>query len=83
MSDESKRADPICGNCGNPRSKHYFEFDQVYCNATTNGDIYTTEAPRELILEQLAELHQTAYDELANKWRRDNGHIDIEAKDDE
>lgn len=53
--------DPICGNCGNPLSKHFPEQCghkwTIYCNKVTNGDVFTEEPSYEQQLEaDIAEL---------------------------
>lgn len=71
-------SDPICGNCGNPLSKHYPERygDELrtYCNTTTNGDVFTDEPQDSAILEMLIDRLPDTYDGLVSAWKQENGH---------
>lgn len=71
-------SDPVCGNCGNPLSKHFVERygDEVrtYCNQTTNGDIFTDEPSNAAIFDMLFERMPDVYDVLLEAWKRENGH---------
>lgn len=71
-------SDPICGNCGNPLSKHYPERygDELrtYCNTTTSGDVFTDEPQDSAILEMLADRMPEIHDALVADWKREHGH---------
>lgn len=66
--------DPICGNCGNPLSKHYHEHEE-FCNLTTTGDIFTDEPRESLIIDKLVENHLEEYEQIILEWKKENGHI--------
>lgn len=71
-------SDPVCGNCGNPLSAHYRERcgaeTRVYCNTTTNGDVFTDEPQDSAILQMLVDRMPDIYDALVRDWKRENGH---------
>ena len=72
MSGESKmNSDPVCGNCGKPKSKHYFKHE-IFCYTHTTGDIYRTEPREDFILDKMAERYPELYQELVDEWKRDN-----------
>lgn len=48
----------ICGNCGNPYVKHYFEGDYIYCNTYTNGDVFRVQEIEELVCEDIQRRQQ-------------------------
>lgn len=72
-------ADAICGNCGKPYSKHYFEKygdeDRVYCNTLTNGDIFTDTPSDDTIYDMILEDHPSMYDQYLEKWQKANKHL--------
>lgn len=69
----SVKADPICGNCGQPYSKHYFE-REIYCYQNTNGDIYRAEPQESWVLSELADRYPELYEQIVQEWKVDNGH---------
>ena len=66
-------SDPICGNCGNPLSKHFDE-DEMFCNETTNGDVFTSTPVDSILLDYIREKSVVFYNQLVKDWKRDNGH---------
>lgn len=66
-------SDPICGNCGNPLSKHLHEREE-YCNDTTTGDIFTDDPRAELLANWLEVQNPTFYALLVADWKRAHGH---------
>jgi|SRR6056297_2626896 len=67
-------SDPVCGNCGEPRSHHYFERKETFCYPDTTGDTYTDEPPEQWVMEELAVRHPHLYDEIRMEWKKENGH---------
>lgn len=65
--------DPTCGSCFKPLSKHYHE-REIFCTATTTGDIYTTEPRDDYILDLMSERHPELYQAIVNEWKKENGH---------
>ena len=65
--------DPICGNCGNPLSKHYHE-DEEYCNKLTNGDIFTDDPNEIILIEFIKKKHPRLYKLLLKDWTKYAGH---------
>lgn len=70
--------EPICGNCGNPLSKHYREKvreeERLYCNTFTNGDVFTSEPSDSWLFSELQERHPEICDALVAEWKIKNGH---------
>ena len=70
--------DPICGNCGNPQTKHYREHYgnevRTYCNTFTNGDVFTDYPQDSAILEMLIDRMPEVHDALVADWKREHGH---------
>jgi len=73
-------SDPICGDCGNPKSKHLTKRGRsaLFCNADTTGNLFTDEPTQEAILELLEELFPGTEERLDLLWKRNNGHITTE-----
>ena len=65
--------DPICGNCGQPYSKHYFERED-YCYHDTTGDVFMDEPHDQWVMERMAERHPELFDAIVAEWKRENGH---------
>ncbi len=66
--------DPICGNCGNKKSEHYFEFGEVFCFTHTTGDIFTDTPRDEMIFNMILDDNPDMYDEYLARWKKANGH---------
>lgn len=70
--------DPVCGNCGNPRSRHFVESYgsevRTYCFLDTNGDVFTSDPSDADIMEMLEERMPEVYESLVATWKRENGH---------
>ncbi len=66
-------SDPICGNCGNPLSKHFHEREE-YCNDTTTGDVFTDEPSSALLADWLMGRHPGLHARLVNQWKCEHGH---------
>lgn len=69
--------DPICAACGNKKSRHLFEANEVFCNDYTNGDVFTSEPSDHQISELLQEHHPNVYQKLIYLWKLENGHIEL------
>lgn len=65
--------DPVCGNCGLPRSQHRHE-DQDYCNGITNGDVFTSRPRDSILLGHLERKYPKFYGLLISEWMNENGH---------
>lgn len=80
MANES---DPICGNCGNKKSSHYFEKygdqDRKYCYVHTNGDVWTSEPSDADVAEIIAEKFPQVWDEAVRQWKAERGHPVLQA----
>ena len=72
--EKAIQADPICGNCQKPLSKHFHETVE-YCYSHTNGDIYTEEPDEQMIANRVVDENPEIYDACVAKWKRENGHI--------
>lgn len=65
--------DKICGNCGNPYSKHYFE-EEIFCNDFTNGDVFTDEPQDYILISFIEENYNWVYKLMVYFWKKNNGH---------
>ena len=68
------KKDPICGNCGQPLSKHYHEDDE-YCYDNTNGDVFTDEPSDCILLSFIERKHTWLHKQFIHNWKVMNGHL--------
>jgi len=70
------KADPICGHCKEPRSKHFTEpdRDELFCTTYTTGDLFTDEPSDDDILELLEQVHPGMCEKLDMMWKEKFGH---------
>jgi len=72
-------ADPICGNCGKPLSKHFKEDQTYFCYEHTNGDAFDNEPSErwldQKVIEYALSQRPDIYDELILSWQKENGHL--------
>ena len=70
----------VCGNCGAPYWRHYFERYgseiREYCYTHTNGDIFRDEPSEHTIFEMILSDHPDMYEEYLTRWQRENGHLE-------
>lgn len=70
------QADPICGNCGKPRSQHETEagLEELFCYSHTTGDVFSDEPGDCAIIDLLHKRHPDIHTELVATWRTTHGH---------
>ncbi len=68
-------SDPICGNCGKPKSDHESHPSGLYCFDYTNGDLFTDDPSSELMADHIERFHPRLWCLLVAGWKVENGHV--------
>lgn len=74
MTTQNHDSDPICGNCGKPRSRHIHYNDGDFCNDTTNGDVFTSEPSDATLMAWMRKTYSVWVRAAAREWSRHHGH---------
>ena len=77
MTTQNHDSDPICGNCGKPRSHHFREpcgLNNRYCNQITNGDVFTAEPSDATLVAWMRKEWPETVKTFIGMWKRQHGH---------
>ena len=73
MTTQNHDSDPICGNCGKPRSEHHTQPMGLFCSWISSG-AFTAEPSDATLIAWMRRNFADAAEIVTQDWKRHHGH---------